>query len=401
MPASCAERPSAAVRDVPSSVCRGGEPSDGEQPPDPAGDRPGPGRPQAAARCAAARARRRDARLHDRRGLAHRRSPRPQPRRRRDHPRAAPRLRLAARQDRLGHRAPGVRPQDPHRPAGRVRDAAPAGRAVGLPEPRRVRARRHREQPRLHRAVLRRRAGQGLPHPRRGPGRRGGRRRRRAHRRDVLGGAQQHRRRRPADRHRRQRQRPLLRPHRRRARRPPRHAAHDAGLRAGPRDGAHHAGAHAGRRGAALHRAARRQARGQGLPAAAGAVRGPRPEVRRADRRPRHSRARGGAAAGQGVRRAGHRARDHGQGLRLPAGRRRRGRLPAQRRHHRPGHRQGDGHQGGRLHLRVRRGDRAVGDERPDVVAITAAMLQPVGLQAFARPTPSARSTSASPSSTP
>ena len=43
-------------------------------------------------------------------------------------------------------------------------------------------------------AVLRRRAGQGLRHPRRGPARRGGDRRRRAHRRHGVGGAQQHRR---------------------------------------------------------------------------------------------------------------------------------------------------------------------------------------------------------------
>ena len=44
-------------------------------------------------------------------------------------------------------------------------------------------------------AVLRRRAGQGLRHPRRGPARRRGDRRRRADRRHGLGGAEQHRRR--------------------------------------------------------------------------------------------------------------------------------------------------------------------------------------------------------------
>ena len=140
----------------------------------------------------------------------------------------------------------------------------------------------------------------------------------------------------------------------------------------------------AGRR-AGLRGAARAQARDQGLPAAAGAVRGPRPEVRRSDRRARHRRDRGGAAAGAGVRRPGDRARGDGQGLRLPAGRRRRGRLPAQRRHHRPGDRQAGRH-ARRAGLTSVFSEEIVkiGAERPDVVAITAAMLQPVGLHAFA-----------------
>ncbi len=43
----------------------------------------------------------------------------------------------------------------------------------------------------------------------------------------------------------------------------------------------------------------------------------------------------------------------------------------------------------------------AIGGERQDVVAITAAMLQPVGLLRFSEAYPTARSTSASPSSTP
>ena len=99
--------------------------------------------------------------------------------------------------------------------------APPGGRRQRLPQPGRVRARHRRELPRLHRALVRRRAGQGLRDPRRGPPRRRGHRRRRAHRRHGLGGAQQHRDRpqQPAG-HRRQRQRPLLHPDRRRARRP-------------------------------------------------------------------------------------------------------------------------------------------------------------------------------------
>ena len=92
-----------------------------------------------------------------------------------------------------------------------LRPAPPGGRRQRLPEPGRVRPRHRRELPRLDRAVLRRRPGQGLRHPRRGPPRRRRHRRRRPHRRHGLGGAQQHRDRpRQPPRHRRQRQRPLL-----------------------------------------------------------------------------------------------------------------------------------------------------------------------------------------------
>ena len=69
----------------------------------------------------------------------------------RAHPRPAPGLRLAARRDRLGHRPPGLRAQARHRPARRLRPAAPGGWAVRLPAARRVGARPRREQPRLHR----------------------------------------------------------------------------------------------------------------------------------------------------------------------------------------------------------------------------------------------------------
>ena len=211
-----------------------------------------------------------------------------------------------------------------------------AGGLVGLPVARGVRARRDREQPRVDRAVLRRRAVEGLCAARREAARRSGRRRRGAHRRHVLGGAEQHRRVAPAGRDRGQRQRPLLRPDHRRAGRAPGDAADDAGLREGPRQGQDDAHEDAGRRAAGLHRAARAEARRQGLPAAAGAVRGPRPEVLRADRRARRAGDGERAAQGARLRRAGDRACRDGQGLRLPAGDRRRGRLPAQRR---PGHR--------------------------------------------------------------
>ena len=63
----------------------------------------------------------------------------PEPRRRRADPGAAPGLRLAARHDRLGHRAPGVRPQDPHRPARTTSSTLrQRGGLVRLPEPGRV-----------------------------------------------------------------------------------------------------------------------------------------------------------------------------------------------------------------------------------------------------------------------
>ena len=78
--------------------------------------------------------------------------------------------------------------------AGQVRHAAQRGRSVRLPQPVRVRPRHRGELPRLDLAVLRRRAGQGLRDPRRGPARRRRHRRRRADRRDGLGGAEQHRR---------------------------------------------------------------------------------------------------------------------------------------------------------------------------------------------------------------
>ena len=62
------------------------------------------------------RAVRGDPHLPRRQGLAHRRPPRPQPRRGRAHRRPAPGLRLAPRRAAVGHRPPGVRPQAAHRP---------------------------------------------------------------------------------------------------------------------------------------------------------------------------------------------------------------------------------------------------------------------------------------------
>ena len=205
-----------------------------------------------------------------------------------------------------------------------------AGGPVGLPEPGRVRARPGGEQPRVDLAVLRRRHGQGLPAARRArPHGRRGDRRRRADRRHGLGGAQQHRRRpRLAAGHRGQRQRPLLPADDRRARQPPVRDPGQPALRAGARPDQDHGHQHPGRRQPAVRRAARRQEGPQGLPPAAGAVRGPRPQVHRPDRRPRRADDGARAAPGGRVRQAGAGARDHPQGVRLRAGRAERGGLP-------------------------------------------------------------------------
>ena len=76
-----------------------------------------------------------------------------------------------------------------------LRQAAQAGRAVGLSEPGRERARLGGVLACLGGALLRRRPGQGVRADQAAQARRRGGRRRRSHRRHVLGGAEQHRRR--------------------------------------------------------------------------------------------------------------------------------------------------------------------------------------------------------------
>ena len=272
----------------------------------------------------------------------------------------APGLRLAARHGRLRHRPPVLRAQAAHRPA-RLHRAAHPGRPVRLPEPRRVRARRRRELARVDRRcpgptasprrVVARRAR---------PAHRRRHRRRRPHRRHGLGGAQQHRRRaRPAARHRRQRQRALLRPDQRRAGRPPRDPAHDPRLRALPRLGQAHPGAHPGRRRRDVRDAARDEEGHQGHRRAAGAVRGPRPEVPRPGRRPRRAGRRGARCAGRGLRRPGARARAHPEGPRLRPGHQRRGRPVPRRRRHQPRDRAAARDRRPQLDRRVQRRDGA------------------------------------------
>ncbi len=92
-----------------------------------------------------------------------RRPPGPEPRRRRADHRPAPGLRLAERPDPVGHRPPGLRAQDPHRPPDGVRPAAPG--AAACPATRRRAESAHdvdRELARLHRTVLCGRSGQGV-----------------------------------------------------------------------------------------------------------------------------------------------------------------------------------------------------------------------------------------------
>ena len=155
----------------------------------------------------------RDPRIPDRERVAHGRSPRSEPRRRRAHDRDAPRVRLAQRPDHLRHRAPVVRPQAPHRASGLHRTALarrPRRLSAALGEP----ARRRGVLACVQLAQLgRRHLARSHPHGPQGPARRRRRRRRRADRRHDVGGAQQHlRRQQPQPRHRRQRQRPLVRP---------------------------------------------------------------------------------------------------------------------------------------------------------------------------------------------
>ena len=136
-----------------------------------------------------------DPRLPRRGGLAHRRAPRAEPRGRRAHHRDPPGVPLAARHRGLRHRPPVLRAQAAHR-APRLHRAAHPGRAVRLPEPSRVRARRRRELPRLGVAVVGGRHRHGPRGARRArPAHRGRHRRRRPHRRDGVGGPEQHRRR--------------------------------------------------------------------------------------------------------------------------------------------------------------------------------------------------------------
>ena len=340
-----------------------------QRPRGPEGTQPGPAHPPG----------RGDPRPADRDDHQDQRPPRPEPRRGRAHDRDPPGLRLAQGQDRLRHRAPGLRAQAADRPGRAVRHAAAARRADRLPEPGRVRARPGGELARLDQPVLRRRPGQGVQAARRaGPDRGRGHRRRRADRRDGLGGAEQHRRRQGlAAGHDRQRQRLVVPADDRRPGRAPGRDPGQPAVRARARLHQDHAVPDPAGRPAAVRDAAPRQEGHQGRHSAAGDVRGPGPEVRRPHRRARRA-AGGDTRCGAPVTSAApvlvHVITKKGFGYpeaeqntvdclhQVPAA----GAVPG-------------------TWSRVF-GDEmvAIGARRPDVVAITAAMLYPTGLAQFA-----------------
>ena len=152
---------------------------------------------------------------HDRRD---RRPLRREPRHLRAGGRAAQPARVAARQDPLGRRPPGLPAQGPHRPPRPALDDPQVRRPRAVLLDLRVGARHHGRGPRLHLGLLRGRP-EGGHAPRRRRGRQGrrGDRRRRAHRRRRVRGAPQRRRAGPADRDRAERQRHVDRAERRRA----------------------------------------------------------------------------------------------------------------------------------------------------------------------------------------
>ena len=277
------------------------------------------------------------------------------------------------------------------------------GGLVRLPEPRRDRARLGREQPRLHVAVLGRRHRAGLRAHRAAPPRRRGDRRRRADRRHGLGGAQQHR------GGARTATLVIVVNDNGRSYAPTIGGLADrlASLRLQPgyervlEAGKHGAAAHPGRRRPAVRGAARAQGGGEGRAAPAGAVLRPRAQVPRPGRRARRRRAGVRAAPRPGLRRPGDRARRHAEGPRLPARGERRRRADARPAAFDPvtGLPTGPPTAAGRSVFADEMVE--IGAERPDVVAITAAMLGPdrPGRRSPRR-SRSGASTSASPSST-
>ncbi len=237
----------------------------------------------------------------------------------------APCVLVAGRPLHLRHRPPVLCSQDPHRPPGLLEAARPGG-ARGLPAACGEPARRRRVLSRLQLAELGRRRVPSAHRDRpRGPTRRRGRRRRRADRRHDVGGSEQHlRRQRPQPRDRGQRQRPLLRADHRRHVPLPEPGPHRGGVQGSPPQIRSplprvRAGGSSG-----VPRSARRHPR---LPLAVHQQRGPvlqpRHQVPRSRRRPRSSGAAGDLGAGEVLRRTRHRARDHREGPRVPAGPRR------------------------------------------------------------------------------
>ena len=250
---------------------------------------------------------------HDRRD---RRPLRRQPRHLRADHGAARAARLAARQDPLGRRPSGLPAQGAHRPRRPPGDDPPVRGPGAVLLGVRVRARHHGRRPRLDLDRLRGRAqGGDAPRDRRGRQGRRGDRRRRAHRRGRVRGAPQRRRPADADRDRPQRQRDVDLAQRRRDRplvpAPARQPAPLPRARGG-REQADQAAARPRRHDRAPR--ARDQVGDQGLRRARSVLRGARPRLHGAVRRPRRHRAAREPRGGAGRRPPGGRPHPHGQG---------------------------------------------------------------------------------------
>ena len=286
-----------------------------------------PRRPPTILRARADAARRRGPRDHPRVRQRDRRSPGAQPGDGRAHRGAAQRAQQSQGQDRLGRGPPVLRAQAAHRPPRPVRHHPPVRRALRVPEPRRVAARRDRHGARLDVHQLRPGTGRGPAHRPRGRRQRGLRARRRgAHGRSRLrgpqpGGPPAH-----AARRRAQRQRDVDPRQRRRAAAlpqpaPPRPDAHAPARGPGARRRAH-----PGHRPPGLPPRQGRQGVDEGVPGARHALRGAGVRLHRRRRRARHARAAAEHPPGHRDAPSGGRARqDHqGQGVRArrgPAGR--------------------------------------------------------------------------------
>ena len=135
----------------------------------------------------------RDPRVHGRDGPAYRRPYLVEPWHCRAHRRPAPGLRVAARQDRVGHRPSSLCAQDAHRSPGALRHAATAWRHLGIPGADRIRTRSVRRWPCRNLDLGRARDGARARPQARGVECRRRHRRRRPHRGPRVRGTQQRR----------------------------------------------------------------------------------------------------------------------------------------------------------------------------------------------------------------
>ena len=250
----------------------------------------------------------------------------------RAHRRPAQRPREPPRQDHLGRRPPGLRPQDHHGARRVLQHHPPVRRPLGFPVSRRIRARRRRHRPRLDVDQL-------WPGPRRGgeaerPERRPRRLRagrRRAHGRRRLRGHEPGRPAPHAARRRAERQPDVDQAQRGRLPAlpeslPPRPRSHPPARGHGTQHRPH-----PGHRRARLQPGQGRQGEHEGLPWTGSHLRGARLRLYRCGERSRHRRAAPRHPAGDRHRAAGARARAHGERQGLRARRGAAGRVPRHR----------------------------------------------------------------------